>query len=180
MRVTLLQGTLLWQQRSPARSRRQSRLRCCSVFFAVTRARPDDKEVERTQSDEEISDQDLDLEGHDLEQLLQTTPGGRKGTRKRKADDYHENAVAAIAYARDRWKISTSQARKGQLTALPISVLSLKEMISGAAALRRAGEEYRSVQGLSKLQMRARLKSTKGCRGRPSRNGCTRILKGLT
>ena len=81
-------------------------------FFAVTRARPDDKEVERTQRDKEISDQDLDLEGHDLEQLLQTTPGGRKGTRKRKADDHHKHAVAAIAYARDRWRISTSQARR--------------------------------------------------------------------
>ena len=77
-------------------------------FLAVTRAQLDDKEVRCTQSDEEISDQVLDLEGHDLEQLLLTTPGGRKTTLKRKANDHHENAVAAVAYARDRWKICTS------------------------------------------------------------------------
>ena len=47
-------------------------------FFAVTRARPNDKEGERNQSDEEISDQDLDVNMHELEELLVTTLGASK------------------------------------------------------------------------------------------------------
>ena len=114
-------------------------------FFAVTRARPDDKEVERNQSDEEISDEELDANAYELEELLLTTPGGRKGTVKKKADDHYENAVAGIAHVRDRWAFNPSPQKAGIAIPLPCSMLNTKEMLAAAAALRRQGEEQTSV-----------------------------------
>ena len=68
-------------------------------LFAVTRARPNDIEIERNNSDEELSDNELDIETIDLEELLITHPGGRRYMRERTADDNYVNAFAAIAHA---------------------------------------------------------------------------------
>ena len=81
-------------------------------YFAVTRARPNDKEVERNQSDEEISDQDLDVHAYDLESLLTTTAGGRRGTLDKPGDEHHENALACIEFVRKRWGCPHTQAVK--------------------------------------------------------------------
>ena len=43
-----------------------------TTFHAITRARPDDVKIERTQSDEVLSDEELMLEAGDLESLLTT------------------------------------------------------------------------------------------------------------
>ena len=133
-------------------------------FFAVTRARPNDKEVERNQSDEEVSDEDLDVNAHDLEELLLTTPGGRKGTVTRRADDHHENALAGIAHVRNRWANTAHAQRRGIATALPNSMLNTGDMLAAAAALRREGEEEMNVQAYvtnasaGKIEMRRRVK----------------------
>ena len=114
-------------------------------FFAVTRSRPQDKEVERTQSDEDISDADLDINAHDLEELLMTIPGGRRATKGRKADEHHENAVAALAHVRQRWHLSVAVSGKQSLSSIPLSLLCTKAALAGANAMRRTGEQNRSV-----------------------------------
>ena len=61
--------------------------------------------MEKNRSDEEISDDGLDIGMQDLSDLLITKPGGRRGTCKKEADDHHENALAAIAHAQRIWQI---------------------------------------------------------------------------
>ena len=115
-------------------------------FFTVTRARPSEKEVEINQSDENLSDVDLEVDAHNLEDLLITRPGGKQGSLTRKADDHHDNAVAAIAYARERWHVALNTRPQSAKQKLPATTLNTKDMLAAASTLRRASEADASVR----------------------------------
>ena len=71
----------------------------------------------------------------DLEALLQTKPGGRAGTEKKKTDDHFENAVAALVHAQHVWKALPTP--KKRVANVSKSLLNSNEMLKAAAEHKR-------------------------------------------
>ena len=119
-------------------------------FIAVTRVRPNDKEVERNNSDEEISDDELVAGIEDLPELLTTKPGGRAGSRRQPADDHHENSVQALAHAKVMWQPRGMW--KSVVAKTPVSLLSTQDMLAAARGKRQSAAANEGVQNFLRIQ----------------------------
>jgi hypothetical protein len=86
-------------------------------FFCVNRLRPANAEHDEANSDDLLSDEDVQLSTEDLAHVLQTRKGGREtkegATGKRGTDDddaeantHHENSSTAMDLAQDIWGLA--------------------------------------------------------------------------
>lgn len=92
-------------------------------FLAVTRTRPQDKDVAALNSDEAVSDVELKVQEEDLDEVLKTKPGGRQPNKRGRSSEggHYQNAVAGFASVQQLWdKDDSGPAAKRRKTCTPI------------------------------------------------------------
>ena len=115
--------------------------RYVSNFLCVHRVRPDNDDAEVGNSDDVISDEELQISSDKLAEALATRIGGRErradADTEEPGDGHYQNSLTAITLAQDVWK---SDAPSDEAAMPQFSVpKAIKEILDGAAASQRQG-----------------------------------------